>query len=260
MLRHTFIHLPGIGPGLEARLWEQGILTWDDLADRPRPKGLSQARRDALLRLLEEDRAGLDRPLHWIKKLPPTEQWRLYHRFAERFGYLDIETTGMNPSLGHSVTLIGIQQGGRFRPFIDGCNLDQASEMLEAMDIVVTFNGSSFDLPILRTCLPHLPLPPGHVDLRHALARLGYRGGLKRIEVLFGLSRESDIAGLDGWEAVRLWGCYQQGDRAALGRLIRYNRADTVNLKTLMEVAYHRLRLEALGRAGLREEDFSELV
>lgn len=260
MLQNTFIHLPGIGPGLERRLWDQGILNWDDLADLPRPKGLSEKRRDDMLLLLEEDRAKLNRPGHWIKKLPPVQQWRLFNRFKESFGYLDIETTGMNPSLGHSVTLIGIQAQGRFRPFIDGCNLEAAAQMLEAIEVLVTFNGSSFDLPILRTCLPHLPLPRGHVDLRHALARLGYRGGLKRIEVLFGLSRESDIVGLDGWEAVRLWNCFLAGDRAALGRLIRYNRADTVNLEFLMDVAYHRLRLESLGRAGLTEEDISNLI
>ena len=29
MLRHTFIHLPGIGPHRERKLWDQGILDWD---------------------------------------------------------------------------------------------------------------------------------------------------------------------------------------------------------------------------------------
>ena len=29
MLRHTFIHLPGVGAHRERQLWEQGILDWD---------------------------------------------------------------------------------------------------------------------------------------------------------------------------------------------------------------------------------------
>lgn len=255
MLRHTFIHLPKVGPGTERRLWSQGVLTWDDLADKPRPKGISAARRDEMLRLLDGDRERLDDVRYWIGALPRNEQWRLFNRFRDSFGYLDIETTGLDPALGATVTLVGIHFNGRFRPFVDGCNMEAAEGALAGMDVVVTFNGASFDLPVLRTCLPWLGLPPGHVDLRHTLARLGYRGGLKRIEVLFGLSRESDISDMDGWEAVRLWHGYQRGDRAALGRLIRYNRADTVNLEVLMEIAYHRLRLELMGEAGLRDED-----
>ena len=35
MLRRTFCHLPGVGPSTEARLWEAGIETWDDLAQAP---------------------------------------------------------------------------------------------------------------------------------------------------------------------------------------------------------------------------------
>jgi hypothetical protein len=45
---------------------------------------------------------------------------------------------------------------------------------------------------------------------------LGYRGGLKYIEKKFGISRDQEIDGMDGYDAVRLWQAYQWGDEAAL--------------------------------------------
>ncbi len=33
MLNHTFIHLPGIGPHRERKLWDQGILDWNCFLD-----------------------------------------------------------------------------------------------------------------------------------------------------------------------------------------------------------------------------------
>ena len=41
MLRHTFIHLPGVGIHRERSLWQQGILNWD---------GFLEAAEDGLLR------------------------------------------------------------------------------------------------------------------------------------------------------------------------------------------------------------------
>ena len=61
---------------------------------------------------------------------------------------------------------------------------------------------------------------------------------LKAIEKEFGLSRDPDIDGMNGLEAIRLRKDYQRGDRAALDLLIQYNNADIVNLQPLMERGY----------------------
>ena len=37
MLTSTFIHLPGISESAEKKLWQQGILTWDDFLSRELP-------------------------------------------------------------------------------------------------------------------------------------------------------------------------------------------------------------------------------
>ena len=108
--------------------------------------------------------------------------------------------------------------------------------------------GSSFDLPYIRRWFPNITLPPGHIDLRFMLKKLGYTGGLKRIEKEFGIRRDSKINGLDGFEAILLWIAYQQGDKTALDTLIAYNSADIVNLKPLMETGYNEMKEMLLGK------------
>ena len=84
-------------------------------------------------------------------------------------------------------------------------------------------------------------LPSGHIDLRWASRKLGYRGGLKEIEPKFGVKRPKRLAQIDGFEAVILWNKYRRGDKRALELLIEYNREDVVNLKTIMEQVYGQL-------------------
>jgi uncharacterized protein len=111
-------------------------------------------------------------------------------------------------------------------------------EALADVDVLVTFNGTQFDLPVLKAFFPDLILPPLHLDLRFILARLGYRGGLKRLEPLFGIYRAPEVAGLNGFDAVLLWDRFQRGDLTARKLLLQYNEEDVLNLETLMEQAF----------------------
>ncbi len=74
-----------------------------------------------------------------------------------------------------------------------------------------------------------------HLDLRYLLKELGLSGGLKNIELQLGITRPDEVAGVDGYEAVRLWRRYKQGNLEALETLIKYNIEDIVNLKFLLE-------------------------
>jgi hypothetical protein len=67
------------------------------------------------------------------------------------------------------------------------------------------------------------------------------RGGLKLIEHEVQITRETDLAGLDGWEAVRLWHQWRRGDMAARDLLLRYNAADTRNLEPLAVLLYDQM-------------------
>ncbi len=118
--------------------------------------------------------------------------------------------------------------------------------MKERYDLVVTYNGGSFDLPFLEYHFGRLFGQMAHIDLRHPLRRLGYRGGLKAIEKQLRVGRPSELAGLSGFDAVLLWRTWQDGDSGARDTLIRYNAEDVASLPDLAAIAYNGLlsRLE----------------
>jgi uncharacterized protein YprB with RNaseH-like and TPR domain len=238
MLCHTFQHIPGLGERRERALWRRGISTWDDLLAAPQRSGLpATLLRDAHAIIHLSKEALRQRNIYFFAQLLPVrEHWRLYRDFREVTAYLDIETG----PLGHGrqgITVIGLFDGREFRSFVRGHNLHTFEAHLRRYDLLVTFNGKSFDLPMIERDLG-IPVYQAQIDLRMFLHRLGYHGGLKRIERQWGIYREDEIAGLNGFDAVLLWARYRHGDAAALERLIAYNRADVVNLEVLLQRGY----------------------
>jgi uncharacterized protein YprB with RNaseH-like and TPR domain len=247
MLKRTFLHLPGVGRRTEAHFWRRGLLFWEDFLGVGRLRGFSPERLGRLKRDLEESLAFLHEPRYFASRLPGEEHWRLWRHYRPRAAYLDIETTGAGwPGL--LVTVVGLYDGQIFRQFLQGVNLEEFPAALRNFDLLITYNGTQFDLPVLRAYFPGLVLPPVHLDLRFLLARLGYRGGLKGIEPQFGITRPPEVAGMDGFMAVILWEHFQRGDRGALELLLTYNREDVLNLELLMERAFELYRLRLLER------------
>jgi uncharacterized protein YprB with RNaseH-like and TPR domain len=233
MLENTFIHILGIGPKTEQAIWRKGIRTWKDFLSSK--EIVISTRRDPLVRIqLEDSIINRSNVSFFADRLSANDHWRIFNGFRERAAYLDIETSGMYPG-ADEITVIGIYDGYNVYTFVSGRNMSEFEQAIASYDIVITFNGSSFDLPFIRESFPGISLPPAHIDLRFLLRRLGYRGGLKYIEKRFGISRDQEIDGMGGYDAVRLWQAYQWGDENALDLLIRYNTADIVNLKPLME-------------------------
>jgi len=180
------------------------------------------------------------------ERLSSSEIWRLYEAFHAKAVFLDIETSGGYQGVDE-ITMIGIYDGQRAQTFVNGMNLYDFEKAIAAFDLLVTYNGSSFDVPFIRRSFPGITLPPAHIDLRPLLGRLGHKGGLKGIEKQFGLVRDPSLSHMDGYDAVKLWCSYQSGDAAALDLLRRYNRADAVNLKPLMEMASEKMKAVLLG-------------
>ena len=246
MLEHTFVHIPGVGPKSEQMLWEKGVTTWQHFLEEKEDvfsPGKDGMIREFLLRSIEHRR-----DIRFFQDLLPRgETWRLFKAFQQRSVYLDIETDGGHEGV-HEITVIGIYDGKTVQTFINGKNLQEFECAIADYDLVITFNGSLFDLPFIRRFFPGISLPAGHIDLRFVLAKLGYRGGLKHIEQRLGITRSSEIDGLNGYDAVLLWRAYEWGDAASLNRLIRYNTADIMNLEPLMEMAYETLKKRLLKR------------
>ncbi len=252
MLRQTFLHLRGIGVRTEQRLWQCGLQDWEVAISSPPPKGVGWLRWDQWRRELEESLRALRAAeyRYFSGRVPRRFHWRAWPDFRDKVAYLDIETTGAGPWA--QVTVVGVFDGVRAHTFIHGDNLDLLPEFLEQFALIVTFNGSTFDLPFLRRRFSGLEIDQLHFDLRYALRALGFRGGLKTIERSLGLVREESINGLTGEDAVRLWMDYVNGDDTALELLVKYNTADVVNLEPLAEYAYEQLWTQC--RKGLERE------
>jgi uncharacterized protein len=238
VLRSTFQHLRGVGPWTEAALWRAGVADWEALLARPRLEGVSRERK---LRWEAELRAGeeaLERRAagYFAERLPLAEHWRLYPEFKPETAFLDIETTSLSPYDG-IVTVVAVHGGGRTRSFIAGETLEELPSYLQRFRVLATFNGIFFDVPFLEVAFPQWRAPVAHIDLRFVLRRLGYSGGLKRIEQQLGLGDRTGVEGIRGLDAVRLWQEFRRGKAESLERLVEYNRADTVNLEPLLDFA-----------------------
>ena len=249
MLENTFLHLPHIGPQTEINLWRQSILTWDHLEQHLDHWPSNRQNRTLMKSCLQESREHRDQAAYFHKILPPSERWRLYKDFRHSCAFLDIETTGMT-IYGHEITVIGLYDGRQTHHFINGRNMEEFEDAVDSYDLLVTFNGSRFDLPFLCGFFRNLQFRQAHIDLLHVVRRLGYRGGLKSIEPLFGIARSAEIQEMSGFEAVVLWHEYQQGDGESLRKLLLYNEADVVNLKTILDAAWERLCRELELAAG----------
>lgn len=172
-----------------------------------------------------------------IEQLGIPDAIRVLPRYIESTGYIDIETTGLEPE--DRITSVALWARGRARCYVRGINLSELRGALEGLSLLVTFNGTTFDLPRLREEF-RIALMVPHIDLRTYLAALGHRGGLKRCERSMGIHLQLTERG-NGEEAVVLWSRYERGDHGALLELLRYNLQDTLSLELLAAEVYSRV-------------------
>jgi len=250
MLRNSFILLDGIGAQRERSLWRSGIVTWDDFLSEQRIRGISVERKTSMDRTLEGAAEKLEArdSSFFARAISRREHWRCLREFGRSVAFVDIETTGL--SLGSPITVIGIFDGSRMHALVRGRDLNTRNikAILSSVEMIVTYNGASFDLPMIEWQFPGAVPAVPHVDLRYPLRRLGLTGGLKRVERELGVERDRRVEYMTGEEAVYLWRLWERkGRRNALDLLLEYNEADCRNLKVLSEHAYGQLRRRALG-------------
>ncbi len=233
MLRNTFLHLPGVGEATERRWWQQGRTDWD--------AALAVSCRDDQRRVLEDSRLALEVG-NWSffeNALSNVHKWRAWGDLRDRAVFVDIETDG--GAAPESITVIGTFDGATVRHFVAEENIQDAADYLEQFPFIVSYNGVFFDLPLIRQRFTHRLQNHLHFDLRFALHRLGFKGGLKRIEQQLGIERSAETIGLGGWDAVRLWREWQYGSREALDLLLAYNAEDVRNLFPLAAFVYDQM-------------------
>jgi uncharacterized protein YprB with RNaseH-like and TPR domain len=205
--------------------------------------------------------------------------------------YLDTETTGLHGGTGTVAFLVGLAFWGDASEAGGGDlvveqilvrNLGEEAPMLarvaeriRAASMIVTFNGKSFDVPLLRTrfTMARMPWPvePPHLDLVHVARRLHKLRGIEcRLTTLerevLGFERVGDVPGGEVSE------CYlhflRSGDAGALLGVIEHNAWDVVAMVALVGVYGEPLDASTLApgdlvgvartlaRAGEREQAF----
>lgn len=178
--------------------------------------------------------------------------------------FLDLETTGLSGGAGTVAFLVGLgrfQRDGSFLTqqfFLGGfagerAMLHAVAEAVEDSPLVVTYNGGSFDLPVMETrwlfhrLVPALEGRP-HLDMLPPARRLwrDTLGGERSCrlvaleDALLGLRRVGDVPGFE--IPARYFEFLRTGDAAPLEPVLLHNRLDLLSLAVLMARAQRLVR------------------
>lgn len=171
----------------------------------------------------------------------------------ERLVCFDTETTGLAGGVGTKAFMIGSAQWRDGELVVrqwyltalagEASMLRQFADALPAEPVFVSYNGRSYDTPLLKGRYrmhrqPHPFEHREHVDLLHPVRR-AYRGvwencRLQTIERhLLGIVREDDLPGRD---APAAWLAYLRGQSSTnLARVLEHNRQDLLTLALLLD-------------------------
>ena len=193
---------------------------------------------------------GIDRTtLEEIRACDPAftgERWDV-----RKLLFLDTETTGLSGGAGTLAFEIGLgfidARGMVIRQYVmrdygeEAAMLAEIASLLPRFDTLVTFNGKSFDIPLLESRMVmnriRVPLTQWpHLDLLHACRRV-YRLRLGRCnlaaleETVLGETRTDDLPGAQVPQ--RYFDYLKTREFALLEDVLRHNRQDVKSLASL---------------------------
>jgi uncharacterized protein YprB with RNaseH-like and TPR domain len=208
--------------------------------------------------------------------LPPQDGWSRLDLLAgmacgRNLLFVDLETTGLAGGAGSYAFLVGCAwfDRGRFhvRQFLlssfasERALLEAVREVAGTVDTIVTYNGKSFDLPLIemRYALNRLPTPFAgmpHIDMLHLTRRFWRAPGdghrLSCVEQwLLGHEREGDVSGFE--IPGRYFRYVHSGDAAPLVAVFEHNRRDLLSLAFLTARAAQLVAEGASGAASAQE-------
>ena len=189
---------------------------------------------------------------------------------------LDTETTGLATAAGTIAFLVGLGwwQGSRFRQLqlllpdhaFEPALLDELRSHVPAGAWLVTYNGRTFDWPLLvtryRMARRDAPVHAGHLDLLPFVRRVFRHrlpdARLRTVETaLLGVRRDGDV---EGWEIPgRYFDFLRGGPVSPLREVIVHNDTDVRSLALLVAMVERRLG-DPAARAGAPPGDLAGLA
>ena len=175
----------------------------------------------------------------------------------ETWAFLDTETTGLSGGIGTCAFLVGVgritKEGFRVRQFFmrgygeEASLLDSLARHLQTFEVLITYNGASFDQPLLesryrlnraKSPFPRLP----HLDLLHGARRLWKLrfDSCRLVDLenqILGFEREGDIPG-----AMIPYGYFEYLRTKWIERLVpvfHHNALDILTLACLTGIVPH---------------------
>ena len=261
MLTSTFQHLKGIGDKIEEQMWRRGILSWEQyVSSITRQRTLfDKPQLEAESILSESFRAYENGDMAFFaKRLNNAEFYRIALEFPSEVLFLDIETTGLSIYYDQ-ITIVGWSVDNRYSVYIQGEDDTEFRSALANAKVIVTFNGTLFDLKFIDKYFKNIVIPPVHIDLRYFAKRVELTGGQKKIEKEIGFTRESEIEGMLGEAAPILWHKYRRGEMDAMRRLIEYNHADIEGMKWILDACVTRyFKRKNIPSAVQKNPDFAK--
>lgn len=188
--------------------------------------------------------------------------------------FFDTETTGLSGGAGTLAFLVGAGgfEGGEFvvhqflmRDYDEEIFvLQRFKELLDKSRLIVSFNGASFDIPLLQSRfvmhrMHHDVHFPPHVDLLHAARRI-YKLRIGKCtlshleEVIFSEKREGDLPGAKVPE--RYFRYMKTGDESMLEEILEHNSKDIHSLARLL---YTLAQLHETPQLARHQEDIFSL-
>jgi len=173
--------------------------------------------------------------------------------------FIDLETTGLSGGAGTVAFLVGCGffDAGAFqvRQFLltshsaERALLSAVADFFEDVDLIVTYNGKTFDVPVMETrwLFHRLQMPLDsvpHFDVLHPARRL-WRSRTSAVEAddggcrlstlertLFNVTRVGDVGGFE--IPSRFFRFLRSGDPRPLEAVLEHNRLDLVSLAAVM--------------------------
>ncbi len=205
-----------------------------------------------------------------------------------RIAFLDTETTGLAGGTGTVAFLVGVgrmtDRGFRVKQYVmrdfseEASMLHALAEDLKDAEVLVTYNGKSYDEPLLATryTLARIRPPFGrleHLDLLHGARRLWKLrfDSCKLVELesqILGYIREGDVAG--GFIPQIYFDYLKTRRPAAMKGVLHHNQLDILSLAALTAIlpgkfenkssAGHAAEMVGLGRWMVARGDREEAI